>query len=201
MTNSLRLWSLIGALSLCLLPVMPVQANQCGDPDIYRGGGYHERPFTLVELGGPKAKQLEQMLKQFSGRWRGDGIDIRCAAKGTEKRLFKIEASGDGDENEAEMSLSKKYRNGSSNDVFELFLEDGLFRFDQRNFTNLGLTSLSEDTLEFSIRAGGRNMLHSYWRIQFSKKAGRRYKSLKIEKSVYSMDGLVGAERWNLNRF
>lgn len=85
--------------------------------------------------------------------------------------------------------------------MFELFLDDGLFRFNRPSFTNLGLSSLSEDTLEFSIRSGGRNILHSYWRIQFSKRAGRGYKNLKIEKSVYSMGGLVGAERWNLKRF
>lgn len=108
MTISVRLWFLIGSLSLCLLAVMPVQASQCGDPDIYRGGGYHERPFTLVKLDGAKENQLVQMLKQFSGRWRGDGIDLRCAGKNTEKRLFKIEASGDGDKNEARMELSKK---------------------------------------------------------------------------------------------
>lgn len=201
MTNPLRLWPPMACLSLWLLLVMPAQANQCGDPQIYRGGSYHEQPFTLVELGGAKEKQLEQMLKQFSGRWRGDGIDIRCKARGMEKRLFKIEGSGDGDASEAEISLSKKYRNGSSNDVFELFLEEGLLRFNQPNFTNLGLSSLSEDTLEFSIRSGGRNILHSYWRVQFSKKSGRGYKNLKIEKSVYAMDGLVGAERWNLKRF
>lgn len=201
MTNSLRRWSLFGSFLLCLLPAMQAQANRCGDSDIYRGGSYHEQPFTLVELGGAKEKQLEQIFEQFSGQWLGDGLEVQCRNKGSEKRLSKIEGSGDGDESEAQIRLSKKHKNGSSNALLKLFLKDGLLRYDRPNFTNLELSSLSKDTLEFSVREGGVSIRHSYWRIQLSKKVGSRYRSLKIEKSVYSQGGLIGAERWNLKRF
>ena len=126
---------------LCLLLVMQAQANLCGDPDMYRGGSYHNQPFALVKLKGAKEAQLELMLKQFNGQWRGDGVEIRCSKKGTGKSLFSIEASGEGDKTESELRLHKKYKEGSSTVMFELFLKDGLLDINGKAIQTLGLAS------------------------------------------------------------
>lgn len=191
---------LFRSCALCLLMVMQAQANLCGDPDMYRGGSYHSRPFTLVELKGPKEAQLELMLKQFNGQWRGDGVEIKCSEKGMGKSLFRIEASGEGDKTEAELRLHKKYEEGSSTVLFELFLKDGLLRHKRASYSDLGLSKFDKDTLEFSVRSGGRTRWLTYWRIQFSRKVGSRYKKMKIEKSFYNKGGLLGAESWDLKR-
>lgn len=192
---------LLGFFLLWLLSAMPTQANQCGDPDIYRGGSFHLQPFMLVELEGAKEKQLQQLLKQFQGQWRGKGVEIKCESNGGAKQMFKLEGSGGGGREKADLRLTKKYQGKSSLAQFKLFLKDGLLRFDGPTFTNLEFNNLNSTTLEFSVRASTAIVRHSYWRVLFSRRAGTRYSQIKIERSTYSEAGLLSAEQWNLKRF